>query len=306
MSRYACLLAVTVLSSFLAAAPARAQGARAEFGSIAVRVVPPNAEVFIDGERWVGAQTDGRLVVQLVPGRHHVEIRSPGYRVYESDVEVRAGETSPLNVSLIGAPAGGGVPREGPPPPASQPSPVYGSIRQVADSGEESGFSGSMDFRIADVNHHTSQFLGGYGGFVYAGRLFVGLGGYWQLDDSHRDLSLAYGGGVFEWRQWNTQPVSLTLHALVGGGDAHVGNPAYPVDGRPRPYNGDGYYGGYYIDYHEGFFVFEPEAQVNVRLTRDVRVGAGAGYRVTSTYHGGLSGDQLNGWSVGFNVRFGR
>jgi hypothetical protein len=177
----------------------------------------------------------------------------------------------------------------------------------VADSGEESGFSGSMDFRIADVNHHTSQFLGGYGGFVYAGRLFVGLGGYWQLDDTHRDLSLAYGGGVFEWRQWNTKPVSLTLHALVGGGDAHFGNNYYyPVDGHPQPYHGGGYYDPYYGDYHEGFFVFEPEAQVNVRLTRDVRLGAGAGYRVTSTYHGGISGDQLNGWSAGFNVRFGR
>jgi PEGA domain len=304
MPRHA-LAALIVVWFLFPATPARAQGTRSDFGSIAVRVVPANAEVFIDGERWVGTQSDGRLVVQLLPGRHHVEIRARGYRVYESDVEVRSGETAPLNVSLIGSPGEGREVPPGPPPPLNQPSPVYGSIRQVADTGEESGFAFSPDFRIAEVNHHTDQFLGGYGGVVYAGRLFVGLGGYWQLDDSHHDLSLAYGGGVFEWRQWNTKPVALTLHALVGGGDAHVGNNFYYPGGYPQPYHGGGYYYGDY-GYHEGFFVFEPEAQVNVRLSRDVRFGAGAGYRVTSTYHGGVSGDQLNGWSASFNVRFGR
>ena len=53
--------------------------------------------------------------------------------------------------------------------------------------------------------------------------------------------------------------------------------------------------------------MFEPEAQVNVRLGRDIRFSAGAGYRVTSTdYHGGISGDTLNGWSGTISFRFGK
>jgi hypothetical protein len=306
----AVFFGVFVLST-LTVTRVQAQAGRGEFGSIVVRVVPPQAEVLIDGERWVGHETDGRLVVQVPPGRHHVEIRSPGYRIFESEVEVRAGESTPLNVSLVGAPPEQGPPPPGiPPPPPSLPPPSgAGRIHQVSDSGEESGFAISPDYRFADVNHHTAHLLGGYGGVVFSGHLFVGAGGYWQLDYSHRDLNIAYGGAVFEWRQWNTKPVGVTLHALVGGGDAHIYNnyiyPVYPGGPHPDPYRG-GYYGYYDYGYHEGFFVFEPEAQVNVRLARDFRFSAGVGYRVTSTYHGAISGDQLNGVSGTISVRFGK
>jgi hypothetical protein len=67
--------------------------------SLAIRVQPANAEVFIDGERWEGAG-DERLVVQVEPGVHHVEARRDGYRTYQSDVTVRPGETSTVNISL--------------------------------------------------------------------------------------------------------------------------------------------------------------------------------------------------------------
>jgi len=302
--RLLILIAVLVLST-ITATRVQAQPGRGEFGSIVIRVVPPHAEVLIDGERWVGHETDGRLVVQVPPGRHHVEIRSPGYRVFESDVDVHAGEAAPLNVSLVGAPPEQAAPPPGLPPPPAPPSST-GRIHQVSDSTDESGFAISPDFRIADVNHHTAQLLGAYGGVVFAGRLFVGAGGYWQLN-SHHDLNIAYGGAVFEWRQWNHKPVGLTLHALVGGGDAHIDNVFTPV--HPQPYHGgyyDGYYGYDYYGYHEGFFVFEPEVQMNVRVAREFRFSAGVGYRITSTYHGAVSGDQLNGVSGTISFRFGK
>jgi hypothetical protein len=70
------------------------------FGSIALRVQPGDATITIDGERWDGAQDQDRLVVQLDAGTHTVEIRKDGYRTYITDVTVRRGETTPLNVSL--------------------------------------------------------------------------------------------------------------------------------------------------------------------------------------------------------------
>jgi hypothetical protein len=74
------------------------QGA-AGTGTIVFRVQPGGAEVLIDGERWTSSD-DERLVVQLSAGRHRVEIRKSGYRPLTTDVDVRGGASTPLNVSL--------------------------------------------------------------------------------------------------------------------------------------------------------------------------------------------------------------
>jgi hypothetical protein len=68
-------------------------------GSVAIRVQPADAEILIDGERWTGSG-DERLVVQLSPGRHHIEVRKDGYRPFATDIDIRSGESAPLNISL--------------------------------------------------------------------------------------------------------------------------------------------------------------------------------------------------------------
>ena len=77
-----------------------AGNADADFGAIAIRIQPGDAAITIDGERWEGARDQDRLVVQLGAGTHTVEIRRDGYRTYITDIDVRRGETTPLNVSL--------------------------------------------------------------------------------------------------------------------------------------------------------------------------------------------------------------
>lgn len=72
----------------------------ASFGAIAIRVQPADAEVLIDGERWEGPADDEALVVQIAPGAHRVEVRKEGYRGYTAQLEVGAGQTAPINVSL--------------------------------------------------------------------------------------------------------------------------------------------------------------------------------------------------------------
>jgi len=78
-------------------APNRAD---ATFGVISVRVQPSGADVVIDGERWEGPGDDERLLVQLSPGPHQVEVRRDGYRTFSRSVEIRRGETETLNISL--------------------------------------------------------------------------------------------------------------------------------------------------------------------------------------------------------------
>jgi hypothetical protein len=83
-----------------AAALPRGDSAVSEGGTLALRVQPGDAVVMIDGERWEGSRDAQRLVVQLAPGVHHVEVRKEGYRPYSSDVMVRPGQTEALNVAL--------------------------------------------------------------------------------------------------------------------------------------------------------------------------------------------------------------
>jgi PEGA domain len=70
------------------------------YGSIAIRVQPADADILIDGEKWRGPEAQDRLVIDVAEGRHTIEIQKSGYRAYVTDVQVRRGETTTLNVSL--------------------------------------------------------------------------------------------------------------------------------------------------------------------------------------------------------------
>ena len=84
--------------------PPAPPGNRSDAASLSIRVQPANAEVVIDGERWDGSSGDERLVVQVAPGVHHVEVRHDGYRSYQTDINARPGETSTVNISLTRQP----------------------------------------------------------------------------------------------------------------------------------------------------------------------------------------------------------
>jgi hypothetical protein len=71
------------------------------FGALSIRVQPADAEILIDGESWDSPAEQARLTVQLAPGRHHVDVRKPGFVTYSEDVLIRAGATLTLNVSLL-------------------------------------------------------------------------------------------------------------------------------------------------------------------------------------------------------------
>ena len=78
-----------------------AAGPRAtRFGTLLIRVQPSGADILIDGELWEGPEGSERLAVQVPEGRRVVEIRRTGYRGFSTEVEVRGGESVPLNVSL--------------------------------------------------------------------------------------------------------------------------------------------------------------------------------------------------------------
>ena len=75
------------------------EGARV--GTLALRVQPSDATVLVDGEPWKGPQTQERVVIQLAEGTHRVRVEKSGFQPFAVDVDVRAGETTSFNVSLL-------------------------------------------------------------------------------------------------------------------------------------------------------------------------------------------------------------
>ena len=80
----------------------RGRQGNAAYGTLAIKVQPGDAEVSIDGESWRGPGGQDHLTVEVSEGSHTVEIRKSGYRTYVTQVDVRRGQTTPLNVSLRG------------------------------------------------------------------------------------------------------------------------------------------------------------------------------------------------------------
>jgi hypothetical protein len=73
----------------------------ANVGTLSVRVQPADAEVWVDGERWQWPGDEPRLVVEVNEGRHRVEVTRDGFETFSTEVDVRRGETTSLNVSLL-------------------------------------------------------------------------------------------------------------------------------------------------------------------------------------------------------------
>ena len=70
-------------------------------GTLALRVAPVDAIVFVDGEVPRGSQAADRLIIQLLEGPHRIRVEKQGYQFFAVEIEVRAGETTSLSVSLV-------------------------------------------------------------------------------------------------------------------------------------------------------------------------------------------------------------
>jgi hypothetical protein len=70
-----------------------------DFGRLAIRVQPTDAVILVNGEEWRSPDA-ARLELELGLGQHRIEVSREGYERYITDVEVRPGETTTVNVSL--------------------------------------------------------------------------------------------------------------------------------------------------------------------------------------------------------------
>jgi hypothetical protein len=159
-----------------------------------------------------------------------------------------------------------------------------------------SGFVVAPDFKITEVDNRTSGLAGAYAGWLTDETILVGGGGYW-LANQASDRKMAYGGLVVQWLVIKDRRIGFSAKGLVGGGRATLGDTITQFARTPEitnsplrgfdPRTVDGVTRGTLtstrVRVHQDFFLVEPEADLVVRLARNVRLVGGVGYRLTST-----------------------
>jgi hypothetical protein len=210
--------------------------------------------------------------------------------------------------------------------PQGPPQPPPGKGTLVVEK-VENGPAFGIEFKFTEVNHSDAYLLGGYAGYTFDGKLFVGGAGYWQVDDYWNDYygyddysyggcdhgcgdgygyhgATGYGGLVVEWFPLRSPVVSVSARGLVGGGVTTVGWDDYVYIQEPSPRHGSVYpppYGYYWYD--QTYFVFEPQVNVSLRIVPGLAVVGGVGYRVIGWANGWE--DQIQGLTGTFAIRIG-
>jgi hypothetical protein len=145
----------------------------------------------------------------------------------------------------------------------------------------DNGFVVAPDFKYTKIDGSSASLAGVYGGWVYDHTLVFGAAGYWQTNGDRNRAQVSYGGALVKWLVQDTEPVGFSLSALIGGGDARLPtNVTFTsFDSRntvpPHLVTTQGQ-----VLLRDQFFVFEPGADVNVRLAPHARLAVGVGYRV--------------------------
>jgi hypothetical protein len=151
----------------------------------------------------------------------------------------------------------------------------------------QNGWAIAPDVKVTQFDGGTHTLAGAYGGWVFDNKLLIGASADWLVDPQRRTRQLSYGGGFVQWRRGTDDLFGYSLQALVGGGSAiATGNASVVQFDRTDPRKPIPVLTTVRIPLREDFFVFEPGANVLVRVSSHVRLHAGGGYRVVSGARG--------------------
>jgi PEGA domain len=85
-----------------ATAPPLASGDQpaSPFGVLTLRLDPPDAQLWVDGDAWPDVSGRSEIVLHVAAGPHHLEVRRSGYRTFSTDIELSEGASTKLTVAL--------------------------------------------------------------------------------------------------------------------------------------------------------------------------------------------------------------
>ncbi len=171
-----------------AAAPAAPPVAAPAPPVLMVETTPPGAEVYVDEERVGKTGPEGKLKIStLAAGNHRIRVSSSGYDDFARDMDLTAGQTTVVAVTLaaVKPPV---VQKAETPPVASTPPPAAATAAQpqspadiykvmLGAMGGQAG-EGDPELKRFYVTHEHSKGLRaiGYGGGMCSGWLIIGKG----------------------------------------------------------------------------------------------------------------------------------
>jgi hypothetical protein len=186
-------------------------------------------------------------------------------------------------------------------PVAAQPQTLFsGDVRH--------GGFGSPVLRVSTLDNRAALYVGGRGGWILnfgsEHSLTIGGGGYGLVTDhrlpedilgAERFLVFGYGGPELGYVNRTNQVVHFSVQALIGaGGVMHRTGHWYGWDG-PQ-----------YGERANTVFVAEPGVDLEVNVTRFMRMTVGGSYRfVSGSRTVGVTDGHLSGASGVFAVKFG-
>lgn len=169
-----------------AAAPAAPPAAAPAPPVLMVETTPPGTEVYVDEERVGKTGPEGKLKVSTLPaGNHRIRVSSSGYDDFARDMDLTAGQTTVVAVTLAAVKPPVVEKVESPPPAAAQPPAAAAQPQSSADfykvmlgaMGGQEG-AGDPELKRFYVTHEHSKGLRaiGYGGGMCYGWLIIGKG----------------------------------------------------------------------------------------------------------------------------------
>lgn len=156
---------------------------------------------------------------------------------------------------------------------------------------------GGPAFKAAYFPAGAATLIGGRGEVVLGGSWGLGFGSYSLASELladqkgiKRDIGMSYGGLVLNYSFFGRKLLYLNVEALLGPGQAYA---VSRLDGAARQYT--------------NFWVLEPEISVMVNVTTDLRLGVGAGYRLTNSQgNENILGSDMGGPSLSFTLMYGK
>ncbi|MCU0611069.1 MAG: hypothetical protein MUE60_04670 [Candidatus Eisenbacteria bacterium] len=168
----------------------------------------------------------------------------------------------------------------------------------------ESGGFGGIVVKFTGLADQFAVLAGGRGGWIINHAFIIGGGGYGLVNEDIEIspapegagpdyvLELGYGGVELEYVHQSRNLVHFAAMVLIGGGTAGFRDPYWDTT----------------ID-SDAFFVAEPGLNVELNISRPIRIDFGASYRFVSgldlprTY--GLGDEDLRGMAGALTFKFG-
>jgi len=181
-------------------------------------------------------------------------------------------------------------------------------IQTLFPKSRSNGGYGAVSFSYTQIDGKDAFMMGGRGAWVIGHSFALGFGGNGFINDvniqnphdmnMNNGLAGGYGGIYLEPIIAPRFPVHLSFPILIGGGG--ITNVTYIENWEDYIYDNSS------TDV-DVYFVFEPSAELEFNMTRNMRLALTCGYRFTTDIIiENVSPDILRGFNYGLIMKFGK